>query len=292
MTLPRLLVIGAMKAGTTSVHADLGLHPSAELAEKEFGGLLRLDMSRDSGRSAYRRQWVGDRELTVDVSATYAMHPHYPGVPETASRVAPEAKILYLVRNPFDRIVSHYLHDSASGVIRCDLDTAVSTEPRLLDYTRYGLQLRQWLNHFPQSSVRVVRFDDYVARRRAVLDGVLSWLGVDPLPLVVDLSEIHNARDSRRVARGLSYRALSSKLWVEHARPHLPQSLRRRVAGAVLPQGHGGSPQLSEGARARILDVLQPDLAEIAKFTDGTATWDLEGDQAVKGGSHQPERRQ
>ena len=128
MTLPTFLIIGTMKGGTTSLHRYLRQHPEVFMPErKELNFFLDeyagppIDPPEERnwsrGITWYERQFAGaeDERAVGEASANYSRYPTYPGVAERIAKIVPEMKLIYLMRNPIDRVLSHYLHDFAKG---------------------------------------------------------------------------------------------------------------------------------------------------------------------------------
>ena len=132
--LPDLIVIGAQKCGTTTLWEDLRGHPRVHLGEKESRVLSGGPLDRAELVSRYARQFRGAKEGAVlgEVSTRYAMLPDDPDAPANARSVAPRAQIVYIVRDPLDRVVSHHHHDFGLGFVGPDIDEAVESYPSLL----------------------------------------------------------------------------------------------------------------------------------------------------------------
>ena len=125
MTLPTFLIIGTMKGGTTSLHRYLRQHPDVFMPEqKELNFFLDEYAGRpidppeernwSRGLTWYERQFAGaeDERAVGEASANYTRYPTYPGVAERIAKIVPEMKLIYLMRNPIDRVLSHYLTTS------------------------------------------------------------------------------------------------------------------------------------------------------------------------------------
>ncbi|MDH3706856.1 MAG: sulfotransferase [Acidimicrobiia bacterium] len=125
--LPDIVVIGAMKAGTTSLYRWLEQHPRVEMpARKEPETLLRAD---DPAADYSRLLGAIDPDaLTVDASARYGHPDEAPRVARTVAHLLPDARLVYLVRDPEQRLRSHYRHQHQRGRERRSLVEAV-TEP-------------------------------------------------------------------------------------------------------------------------------------------------------------------
>lgn len=278
MKAPDFLVIGAMKSGTTTLYEDLALHPGVALGEKESAGLHRHDPRTLGGRTAYLRQWAHAPAGAVlgEVATTYAMAPHHSGAPVRAAAVAPEARIVYIVREPVARIVSHHHHDLSGGTVTVGIDEAVHDDARFVDYSRYGTQLQLWRTHFPDDAIRIVRFEDYVADRRGEIDRLLAWLGISPLPDEADVANVYNASEGRQSARGLTRRIIHSDAYREALRPLVPKPLRSRVARAVLPTAPPRPSPPRPETVAWLVDQLREEVSTVRQFTAEAVTWDLD----------------
>ncbi len=148
-----MLLIGAMKAGTTTLSRDLAEHPGIFVPKsKEVGELVYDRALTQAGRAAYASYYRFARpgQLRVDAATAYTRLPDFPGVPARAHAVCgPDTRILYMIRNPIGRIVSHHAQVFYRRGISADVNEAVKQLPDFLEYSRYGMQLSAWLDLFP-----------------------------------------------------------------------------------------------------------------------------------------------
>ena len=144
-------VIGAQKCGTTTLYEDLRGHPSIRLTEKERSPLLIT--GRDARRAEYGRTFrgVGSGARCGDVSTEYAMLPRDPQTAAVAASVNPHARVVYIVRDPLHRTLSHHRHLHAEGSAGLDFGLALAERPDLLDNSRYATQVRPWMSASDQS---------------------------------------------------------------------------------------------------------------------------------------------
>ena len=95
--------------------------------------------------------------------------------------VVPEAKLIYILRDPVDRIVSHYVHNYAIGREDRAIEAAISP----LDsspYTclsKYYMQLEQYMNYFPKSNTLIITMEDLYSHHRKTIQNVFGFLNVD-----------------------------------------------------------------------------------------------------------------
>ena len=107
---PNLFVIGAMKSGTTTLHEYLGSHPEICMSDRKEPGYFVEEYGWSNGVDWYLRQFSGDgKEKYLGESTTdYTKLPRFKGVARRIAEFNPGAKIMYLLRDPIERTISHY----------------------------------------------------------------------------------------------------------------------------------------------------------------------------------------
>ena len=246
---PNLICIGAQKCGTTALYVLLDQHPDCSVGRiKEsrfFVDSTRFEFDRwQRGPGWYEALYPTDARLVADISPSYTMWPAFPGVPERAASVLPDATILYLVRDPVDRVVSHWRHWTWRRYERRPLEEAVRAHPEVyIVPTLYGLQLKQWQDVYPASQLMVMH-------QREVRDGGLRLLERFGLAPAEQTGMRANASDDKRIDR---FRFLPTRV---HRR--LPLAVRSRP----VPD-----PDVSPALRAWILEQVGADVLEFEAST-------------------------
>ena len=171
VTLPNFLVIGAMKAGTVSLHNYLGEHPDVFVGDGGTFGEPHFFVAEQNwprGRGWYESLFDGaDRAAAIgECSPGYTWAHVYRGVPERIAQLIPEARLIYLVRDPIARMQSMYMHQVSAGRERRRADAAL-LDDRYLWPSRYGFQLGAYLDHFDRSQILVIASEVLRARPRA-----------------------------------------------------------------------------------------------------------------------------
>lgn len=279
--LPRFLVIGAMKAGTTTLFEDLRAQPAIFLPEKEVGSLNRTDVTLVQGRARYeelyRRAQPG--QVSGDVSATYAKLPESAGVTERASALlGNELRVIYLVRDPVDRVVSHHHHELSRGTIQeGSVDVAVRRLPRLVGYTRYATQIRPWLDVLGPDRVRIVKLEAYSGDRVGVLSSILAFLNVTPTAGGATVDKAHNVGVGLPVAVGRRGKFVRSSAYRRLIRPWMPEKARGISARALLPRTPPRPAPPAPATVDLILDQIEPELHALRNMGLSLPyLWDLE----------------
>jgi hypothetical protein len=183
--LPNLIVIGAQKSATTSLHFYLGLHPQIAMSRtKELNFFIR-ERNWNRGVDWYGSHFAQNCEIRGESSPAYTTYPFYLDVPERIRVTVPEARLIYLVRDPIERMISHYVHLYAADLEARPIEEAftvpaVNPGQAYRERSRYHLQLEQYWRHFPPAQVLVLTQDELLRRRRQTLQRVFRFLGVDP----------------------------------------------------------------------------------------------------------------
>ncbi len=112
----------------------------------------------------------------------------------------PDTRVLYLIRNPVDRIRSMYKHMVDRGREQVPLSEAVRVRPAYLDISRYGFQLDQYLAVFPRERILVAPSEDLLHKGPKTLATIFGFIGVDPnIELTNTFEEFHRGEDKRMI---------------------------------------------------------------------------------------------
>ena len=188
--LPTFLLIGAMKAGTTSLFHYLNAHPQIATPEYKAPEFFVAESNWHRGIDWYRRQFppTGPDVLAIgEASNAYAKYPRHQGVPARIAAHLPDVRLVYVVRDPVARIRSHYQTRAAEGSEKEPFAAAVFSNSIYLDYSRYALQIEQYLEHFPREQLLVITSEDLRAAREPTMRRVYEFVGVDPLRAPAEL---------------------------------------------------------------------------------------------------------
>lgn len=200
MPLPNFLVIGAMKAGTTSLHKYLDSHPQVFMSRTKELNFFVENMEWTQGWGWYEQQFAGadGRDAVGESSPSYSEYPMRQGVVARIAAALPNVRLIYLLRNPVERARSEHLHRSLRGFERQSLERAVFANPRYLTKSMYAFQLEQYLEYFSLEQVLLITSEQLMDKREETLRLVFRFLGVDPnwTPSEID-KEFHKTAEMR-----------------------------------------------------------------------------------------------
>jgi Sulfotransferase domain len=230
---PNLFIIGAMKSGTTSLHEYLHTHPQIAMSHMKEPGYFVEELTLHKGEEWYLSLFDrSDSYRYIGESSThYTKLPVYQGVPERIFRFNRDARLVYIMRNPFDRIVSHFWHavrDLYHGGELRSLLKAVQERPEYLAYSDYATQLEPYFERFGKDSVLTLTFESMIDDPQRELDRIYLWLGLAPHPVGERLGRARNQKpkDMMGIAGvGVLNRIQYSRAW-DQISPHVPSWLK------------------------------------------------------------------
>ena len=274
MALPNLIIIGAMKSGTSSMHNYLDAHPEISMSRRKELNFFSFDRHWARGEDWYGHHFSSTEAIRGESSPSYSKFPKVPHVPERIKKVIPSVRLIYLVRDPVARIVSHYMHRRDEGKENRSLDEALSQFEgnQYIDCSRYHMQLQRYLEHFPQSQILVVSAEDMKENRHETLRGVFRFLDVDDSFRSSRHDAIYHASNSR----GLFRRTVERSPLARHIRPYVPSSIVYWAATRAPREKAVKPPSLDTGLRADLCDFLREDVARLrSQVGQDFAQWSI-----------------
>ena len=187
---PKVFMIGAQKAGTTQLSALLAQHQDICLCEpKEPDYFTR---NYDKGEEWYKGLFADLNKVLIDASTSYTSCPlpelyqqdslqddnPLVGVPERIHKMSPDAKLIYIVRNPVKRVYSGYWHQVTAGHEQRPLMEAVAESSYYKRFSKYAEQLQAYLEFFPRENVLVVEFETLISSPQTVVNQCLKFIGL------------------------------------------------------------------------------------------------------------------
>jgi len=276
--LPNLIVLGAQKCGTSSLHRYLDAHPEIAMSEPKeldfFGGAQFANWER--GLDWYRAQFDPEAPVRGESSPSYTAHPFVSGTPDRIHEAVPDAKLIYLVRDPIERLLSQYVHLIANGEERRSLSEVFAERPpehtAYVLMSSYWLQLERYLEHFSSERMLVVDQEDLRTERARTMARIFRFLGVDDSFASPDWQrELHRSGVKRQPRPGLGRPA-------GRASVRLLRRLPRRVSSRLDPllTRPAERPVLEAALRGRLEAALRPDVERLRAHTgQAFARWSL-----------------
>ncbi|MBB4060903.1 hypothetical protein GGQ08_001832 [Salinibacter ruber] len=262
--LPTFLVIGAMKCGTTSLYYYLAEHPEIGMSHrKETDFFLATHGAWDRGRDWYTRQFPTEVPERGECAPNYTKRHLFDDVPTRIESICPDVKLIYLVRDPIERTISHYRGSRRDGREQRSFEAAVAdvdTSNYVLT-SRYHFQLQPYLEQFSGEDLLVVTAEELDSAPTSTLRTIYRFLDVNPA--------FENQRVGRRFNDSVGKKKLAP--WTRWLSRQVPQSLKDRTRPYLplhwLPGERIPRPEVSPETRARLEAVFRPDVEALRDLT-------------------------
>lgn len=276
-TLPNFLVIGAMKAGTSSLYRYLREHPQVfmpALKEPQF-----FATSWDRGLAWYEGLFeAAEDEIAVgEASTEYTKYPYILGVPSRIRMVLPGVRMIYLVRDPIERMISEYQHRRGTlhgWEAKRSIEGALLNDASYCNFSRFAMQIEQYLERFPRDQLLVVKSEDLDQKREDTLRRIFSFLGVDQRWVPANINQSFHKSSDNRHHRPLDHALRRTPGYPTLARiaPASVKQLKYRWTTKVAPP----RPSLSEPALAQLRERLRGDVERMRAYLgDGFDGWGI-----------------
>ncbi len=209
---------------------------------------------------------AGDAIARGESSTSYTKAPKRTGAAPKIAALIPDVRLVYVVRNPIDRIASMYRHRGWRGVEDLHpISRAVRENPDYLDTSRYAYQLAPYLETFPRDQLLVVSSERLRNDRKATLREIFSFIGVDAgrMPQNID-EEVYRSAD-RLPLRPSAARARDRLQRIPGYR-RIPKSLRRRVRHLTDVHPPKDDDHIDDSLEAYIWSELTDDLRRLREI--------------------------
>jgi Sulfotransferase family len=295
---PNFFIVGAAKAGTTSLYAGLRQHPNVFMSyPKEphhFTQVnpphqLRWHFEGYTDPHRYLRLFEGSDGFKAigEASTSYLWHPQ---VARRIRKQVPDARIIISLRDPVERAYSHYLMHVREGIQNLSFYDALAEDMKRTDEAWaishfyvgkgcYAKQVRRYFEVFGRDRVKIVLFDDLKRDPAVRMREVVQFLGLDPAPVArIDAARVRNP-----------YRASRGR-WAEILAGY---RLSRMLGETVVPRALGSfiyerfllkradKPPMEPRARDLLLEIYEPEIDELErmvgrKMPELRRTWPVE----------------
>lgn len=304
--LPDFIIIGAAKAGTTSLARYLAGLPAVFMTTPKEPEFFARDDVYAKGVDWYRGLYAAARpgQLKGEGSTLYSLSPHFPEAAARMAALQPDLKLIYVLREPVARAYSYYvqlqknyrrwtgdrrIHRSFEGFLderpgRAPREKAIGPHDAhlpdvpglLLDGSDYLGQIRRYLAHFDRSQILFLTFEELSRQPETSLPRIHAFLGLPAPSLGTSLPrENISTADFERLRHEHALQETTARLpWLKILGRILPGALRRtgrghlaRISAAISSGDRGTPPPLRRDTRAMLQARFAADRAELARIT-------------------------
>lgn len=281
MTLPNLIGCGAGKSGTTSLYYYLSEHPDIFMAlakEVHF-----FSQNFDRGVAWYERQFIGagDTAVVGEFSTSYMVDDK---APERMAEIVPDARLLFIFRDPAERAYSNYWSSMNVGTQEADRDfseviRAQSGYDRYIVPGFYFQHLSRFLNYYPRNRIHIMFSHELRRNPEKVMSNCYDFLGVDPT-FTPTVEETYNIT----VTPSTKWQLAVDKTWLSFkstVKPYflwIPHSLRRVFSRAEqkirTKLDSKDRPDMSADDREYLRNIYQEPNQKLAEYLGQDLPWD------------------
>lgn len=258
-------LVGAMKCGTSTLATQLGKQDGIFMCDPKEPNFFSNDEKYELGINWYNSLFepAKSQDLLGEASTHYTKFPTYPETIARLKKQSPNPKIIYLIRDPLERVVSHYIHEWTMNNIHESISETIRTNSKMVDYGRYGYQIEHYVEAFGKNAVLVVALEEMKIEPDAVLTRIGSFLD-NKLNLQWDHS-IKPQNVSRDRLKQVPFHNLlfNSKLMISMRRKLIPNALRKKVKSAVSMEDR---PSLQAGDIAFLKEIYADDFSVLRKL--------------------------
>jgi hypothetical protein len=261
-SLPSFFIVGPPRTGTTWIHEVLRQHVNLPSPTKET---RFFDVHFQRGLKWYRAHFPA---LSAD-RPTGEIAPTYFASTQARERIAqtvPEAKLVFVFRNPVQRVISLYRVKRAYGMYSWDLEQALDQDPELIASGMYATSLRDWQRAFRKDQTLVTLYDDLRKEPQSYVDRLTDFICIPRI--VLSKTQLKRSHSSEAMTEPRNY--LVTRMgtvvadWLKARRLDGVVAGVRNSALIKLFIG-GGSPfkELSQDVLQRLAKVFRPEVDEL-----------------------------
>ena len=270
-----IFIVGAPKAGTTSLHYYLNEHSEILMSsmkepdfflEKEIDDIgLYYGTTRIETFEKYHNLFSDkkDEEIFGESSVSYL---YYPEVPKRIKEYNTEAKIIIMLRNPVDRAFSHYLMDFKLGLLS-DRFEDVFNKKEGLKFQQYFLlgnyyeQVKRYFDEFSKENVHIIWYSDFKKDAEQEVQKAFKFIDVDS-DYKVNFETVHN---SFFMPKGKIIRKIYSIVWLRKLLSFLfPFTLVTFIKSALFTKGK--KPKITNESRKIFTEYYLDDICKLEEL--------------------------
>ncbi len=178
MPLPDFIIIGAMKSGTSTLHSNLQSHPEIGMSKSKepsyFNNrIFNFDIEW------YKDQFSNEKKINGESSPNYSKKQLYPKTAERMYQALPNVKLIFLMRDPIDRIISHLHHNLYRGRLMYeDIDANILASDNYILTSNYYYQTQEYLNFYDKDQILFLTTEELKLDLNKTLNKICDFLEV------------------------------------------------------------------------------------------------------------------
>lgn len=189
ITLPNLIIIGAMKCGSTSLHAYLDMHPDIQMSDPKELNFFSKEENYKKGISWYHTFFKEGYKYNGESSINYSKRQVFSQVASRMKETLSEdLKIIYIVREPIDRFQSNFTDSKTYGDIDSSYSINAFIEDKsennpLLKTSMYFYQIEPYIAEFDLKNMYFLKAEDLKKEPQNTMNKLFEFLELDSISI-------------------------------------------------------------------------------------------------------------
>ncbi len=266
---PDVVVIGAMRAGTTTLHTFLDqLEGVAVPTIKETNFFCGDDSESQAGWNWYEKLFDPNAKIRCDISPMYAKRDLDPNVAQRLAAANPDAKVVFIARDPVKRAISQYAHSFHSGQ-SLPLPSELWETPEgqhIVSTSKYAYCLEPFREQFGDQ-LEILDFSELVHTPEDFLQSFMVAADMQADTSQISMTAQNSSEDLARTPRW--WGKLRESQLGDALRRRVPRDFVLRLKGALAKnwtkQDGRAVPKFSEDDKQRLIEALADDVATFRK---------------------------
>lgn len=269
--LPDFVIIGAMKSATTTIYEQLRLLDGIFMPELKEPNFFSDDDQYRRGLDWYRDLFAlaQSGDILGEASTHYTKLPTYPDAFKRMTGALPRAKLIYIMRDPTERLVSQYIHEWSCNRIHVDINKALDIHPELIHYSRYAYQLEPFVRLYGTQNILPVFFERIRDNPDSELRRIANFIGYTGSVKWDKNVARTNVSSNRLRTNRLTEFLIKNEFLASVRRTFVPRIIRDGVKKNMQMRQR---PDLSQESKNKLQDVFDEELGKIGKLLGLTLT--------------------
>lgn len=263
MKKPDFIIIGAMKSATSTLHAQLAEQPGIFMTDPKEPNYFSDDEQYKKGEAWYESLFLDAEinDICGESSTHYTKLPHYPLTIERMSKSLKRPKLIYVIRHPVDRLISHYIHQWSQNVFKCSINEAIEQYDELIDYSCYAKQLKPYIAQFGRENILLVYMETIKESPQFQLEMVANFIGYQGAVIwKTDMPTQNVSKEKIRTFFG--YRLLVDSAPMELVRrKFIPKFIRNHIKNKLTMQKRV---EVDAVHMEKLISIFDRDLQELS----------------------------
>ncbi|MFW5804549.1 MAG: sulfotransferase family protein [bacterium] len=262
------MLIGAGKAGTTTLADILSNHPEVSFCSKKEPNFFSKSPNWKVELIDYHNLFKKKRNAIYgEASTSYTMSPEFnPEIWKDIHEYNDKMKFIYIVRNPVQRAISQYMQSYQLGKINYSIEDAIKYYPRLINPSRYFTQIKPYIDLFGKEQVLIIDFADFLNNKKIIIENISGFLGISFKKFVDFENSYKNASIN---SKKLHFRTRNLVRKMNPIIKYIPEELKNSIKNSFVnpKRVFTEKPKLSEKYQRVIINLTKQDIIALATLT-------------------------